>query len=144
MRHMGTPPFIKFLLLIFLLGTHLQHMEVPRLEVKSKLQLPAYATATAMWDLSRVCDLYNSQQCWIFNLLSEARDWTRNPMVPGWIHFCCTMTGTPPIYEFLYTKFLYTTQIFLWTLHSVSLIKLFFAPAKLDFHYLVFSIYFNI
>ena len=27
------------------LGLHLRHMEVPRLEVKSELQLPAYTTA---------------------------------------------------------------------------------------------------
>ena len=31
---------------------HLWHMEVPRLGVKSELQLPAYTTATAMRDLS--------------------------------------------------------------------------------------------
>ena len=29
---------------------------------------------------------------WILNPLSEARD--HNFMVPGWIHFCCTTTGT--------------------------------------------------
>ena len=32
-------------------------MEVPRLGVESELQGPAYTTATAMWDLSQVCDL---------------------------------------------------------------------------------------
>ena len=32
-------------------------MEVPTLEIKLKLQLQAYTTATAMPDLSRVCDL---------------------------------------------------------------------------------------
>ena len=36
------------------LGLHLWHMEVPRLGVQSELQLPAYATATATRDLSRV------------------------------------------------------------------------------------------
>ena len=31
--------------------------------------------ATSMWDPSWVCDLHHSsQQCWILNLLSEARD----------------------------------------------------------------------
>ena len=30
------------------LGPHLQHMEVPRLGVELELQLPGYATATAM------------------------------------------------------------------------------------------------
>ena len=35
-------------------------MKVPRLGVQSELQLPAYATATAMWDLSHVFDLHHS------------------------------------------------------------------------------------
>ena len=39
-----------------------QHMEVPRLGGKSELQLEAYTTATAMPDLSRVCDLHHSSQ----------------------------------------------------------------------------------
>ena len=39
---------VKFVLLFFFfLGLHLCHMEVPRLEVQSELQLPAYVTATA-------------------------------------------------------------------------------------------------
>ena len=36
--------------------------EVPRLGVKSELQMPAYATATAMQDPSRVYDLYHSSR----------------------------------------------------------------------------------
>ena len=33
--------------------------------------------ATAILDLSHICDLCHSlRQCWIFNPLSEARDWT--------------------------------------------------------------------
>ena len=56
-------------------------MEVPRLGVESELQLLAYSTATAMRDLSLVCDLHHSsRQCWILNPLSEARDRTRNLM----------------------------------------------------------------
>ena len=46
-------------------------MEVPRLGVELELQLPAYATATAMGNPRCVCRL---QQCWILNPLSEARD----------------------------------------------------------------------
>ena len=62
---------------LFFLGPHLRHMEVPRLEVKSEMQLQAYSTATAMWNLSHVCKLhYNSQQHWILNPLSEATDLT--------------------------------------------------------------------
>ena len=33
----------------FILGPRPRHMEVPRLGVKSELQLPAYTTATAIW-----------------------------------------------------------------------------------------------
>jgi len=40
------------------LGPNLWHMEVPGLGVESELQLPAYTTATATQDLSRVCDLH--------------------------------------------------------------------------------------
>ena len=57
------------------LGLHLQHMEVPRLGVRSGLQLLAHATATATLDLSYICDLHcSSQQCQILNSLREARD----------------------------------------------------------------------
>ena len=52
---------ISFLLFFFFyLGLHLKHMEVCRLWVKSELQLPAYTTATAMWDPSQVCNLHHS------------------------------------------------------------------------------------
>ena len=71
-------------------------MEVPRLGVESKLQLPAYVTATATQDLSHVCNLQQSSwQHRILNPLSEARDRTHNLMVPSQMWFCCTMMGTP-------------------------------------------------
>ena len=55
-----------------------RHMEVPRLGVESELQLQAYTTAIATWDSSRVCNLHHStQQSWILNPLSEARDQTQ-------------------------------------------------------------------
>ena len=58
-------------------------MEVPRLGIKSKLQLLAYA---AIGDPSHVYDLYHSsQQHWILSPLSKARDQTRNLMVPSQI-----------------------------------------------------------
>ena len=70
-------------------------MEVPRPRVESELQLPAIATATQ--DPSRVCDLHHgSQQCWILDPLSEARDHTGNLMVTGRIRFHCATMGTPP------------------------------------------------
>ena len=72
-------------------------MEVPRLEVKLELQLPAYATATATQDSSHICDLHHSsRQHQIPNPLSEARDWTYNLMVPSRIRFHRVTMGTPP------------------------------------------------
>ena len=60
---------------VVFLGPHLRHMEVPRLGVESELQLPAYTTATATWDLSCMCDLHHSSwPCWVLIPLSEARD----------------------------------------------------------------------
>ena len=58
-----------------LLGLHLKHMEVPRLGVKSELQLLAYTTATGTLDLKCICELCCSLwQCHILNPLSKARD----------------------------------------------------------------------
>ena len=49
-------------------------MEVPRLGVKLELQLLAYTIATAMQNLSHICDLHHSlQQHQILNPLSEAK-----------------------------------------------------------------------
>ena len=60
------------------LGLLPQHMEVSRLGLESQLQLPAYVTAIAMlWDPSCIYDLHhNSQQLWISDPLSKARDQT--------------------------------------------------------------------
>ena len=49
-------------------------MEVPRLGVKSELQLPVYTSAIATPDLSCICDLHHSSQ--ELNPLNEARDQT--------------------------------------------------------------------
>ena len=63
-------------------------MEVTRLEVESELQLPAYTTVTVIPDLSRVCDLHcGSQQRWILNPLSGARDQTGSLMDTSWVRF---------------------------------------------------------
>ena len=84
------------LLHFFFLGPHPGHMEVPRLGVKSELYPLAYAAATAMRDLSRVCDLcHSSRQRRILNPPSEARDPTCNLKIPSRIFFCWAMTGTP-------------------------------------------------
>ena len=57
--------------------------------VESELQLPAYATAMAMPDLSHICDLHHSsRQCRILNPLSEARDRTFILLDTSQIRFC--------------------------------------------------------
>ena len=57
-------------------------MEDPRLGVELELQLLAYTAATAAQDPSYVCDLHHSsQQCWIPNPLSEARDRTASSWI---------------------------------------------------------------
>ena len=89
--------FLFFLSFVFL-GLQLQHTEGPRPGVKSELQLLASATATAMPDPIHACDLpYSSWQCWILNPLNEARDRTRNLMVPSRTCFRRSTMGTPPL-----------------------------------------------
>ena len=79
--------FPLFLFLFVFLGPHLQNMEVPMLGIKSKLQLPAYATASATRDTSHVCNLHHSSwQYWILNPLNEARDQTRVLMDASRVH----------------------------------------------------------
>ena len=64
--------------------------------VESELQIPASTTATAMWDLSHVCNLHHSlQQHQIPDLLSEARDQTRILMDASWIYFNWATRGIP-------------------------------------------------
>ena len=66
--------FLKFFLFF---RANLQHKEIPRLGVKSELQLPAFATATATPDLSCIFDIHHrSQQHPILNPLTEPRDRT--------------------------------------------------------------------
>ena len=76
-------------------------MKVPRLRVKWELQLPAYTTATATQDPSRIRDLHHSsRQHQILNPLSKARDRTCNLMVPSQICFHYAMMGTPKRWNF--------------------------------------------
>ena len=74
----GVVSLFFFFFFFCFLGLPLQHMEVPRLGVQLELQPPAYAIATAMPDLSRICDLYHSsRQHQILKPLREARVGTR-------------------------------------------------------------------
>ena len=69
--------FFFFSFLVFL-EPHSQHMEVPRIGVKSELQLPAYTTARATPDPSLICDLHHSsRQRQILNALDKAWNRTR-------------------------------------------------------------------
>ena len=88
--------FFLFLFLFFCFLGHLWHKVVPKLRVELEPQLPAYATATAMQDLSCICNLHHSsQQHWILNALSEARDWTHILMDTSRGCFYWATTGTP-------------------------------------------------
>ena len=62
--------------IFFFLGPQIQHMEVSRLGVELKQQLPGYTTAIATPNQSR-----SSWQHWILKPLSEARDQTHIFMV---------------------------------------------------------------
>ena len=85
----------NFILFCFL-GLYLRHIEVPRLGVESELQLPVYATATAMPDLSHICKQHcTSEQHQILNLLSEAKDQTCVLMDISEVFYHRATTGTP-------------------------------------------------
>ena len=75
---LSSPFLFSFLSFFGFLGLHLwQRMNIPRLGVELELQPPAYTTATATATPlpSHICNLhYGSQQCWILNPLSEARE----------------------------------------------------------------------
>ena len=72
----GKTDWEDFLFILLFLGPRLWHMEVPWLGTELELQLPTYATATATWDPSRICDLHQSQ---ILNSASKARDINLHP-----------------------------------------------------------------
>ena len=96
MFHMGLKVFV---FCFCFLRPHLQHTAVPRLGVTPEPQLLAYTTAIATGDPSFVCDIHHSsQQSWILNSLSEARDQTCILKDTSWIHFCCATMGTPKRY----------------------------------------------
>ena len=71
-------------------------MEVPRLEVKSELQLPflhhSHSKAKFKLCLQPIPQLRATQ---IFNPLSEARNQTHILMDTSWVHYHWATTGTP-------------------------------------------------
>ena len=78
----------KFFYFVFL-GPHPLHMEVPRLQIESEIQLLAYTTAIAMQDPSHICELHHSSlQHRIPDPLSEARDQTCILMDASGIRYC--------------------------------------------------------
>ena len=64
-------PLLSSFCFLFI-GPHPQHMQVPRLGVKSELQLLAYTRATATQDLSRVCNRHHSP--WQRQILNPPRE----------------------------------------------------------------------
>ena len=66
----------------------MRHTDVPRLGVKSELQLLVYTTAIAMTDLSQLRDLHHSLwQPWNLNALSEARDQICILVDTSWVRY---------------------------------------------------------
>ena len=93
------------------LGPHPWHMEVPRLGVELELLLPAYTTATAMPNLSHICELHHSSRQWqILNPLSKARNWTCDLLNAGQICFHWATMWTP------FPKNSWSTILFDWFL----------------------------
>ena len=75
-------------------------MESPRPGIKLELQQPAYTTATAMPDLSHVCDLCRgSWQCWILHSLSEPRIKPTSSRILVRFLTCWATVGTPIYYK---------------------------------------------
>ena len=86
---MAGTPTVGFIFIFFVFLPFLPwHMEVPRLGVQSELELPAYttATATAMPDPNRICNLcHSSPQYQILNPQTDARDLIHILMGTGWV-----------------------------------------------------------
>ena len=99
----------------FFLRWHLWHMEVPRPGVELELQLPAYATVTAMQDLSHVCNLHHSsRQHQILNPLSEARDRTRILMDTSSVLNPLSHKGNPTICNYIRKEFIHLCAVCLF------------------------------
>ena len=91
----GYNPVTLLLLLFCFFGPYLRHMEVPRLGVDLKLQLPAYTTATAntrsephLWPTSQLTAMPDPQP------LSEARIEPKSSWILAGFIICWATMGT--------------------------------------------------
>ena len=76
-------------------------MEVPRLGVKSELQLPVYATEQHRIRAASAAYATAHGDAGPLNPVSKARDQTCVFMDTIWIHYCGAMRGTPCLF-FIY------------------------------------------
>ena len=114
----------------FLLRPQPQHMEIPRLGLKMELQLLVYATATAMQDLSCICNLHHRPwQHQILNPLRGARDQTHIFMDTSQVHYRWAAVGTPITYNF---KLLFTHSVFCW---------IWPLAVSMDYHYFLWNFF---
>ena len=92
-KYLYTVIWFFFFLYTATLTTH-GSTHIPRLGVESEPQMTAYATA--IQDLSHVCDLYHSsRQCQTLNPLSRARDENHILTVTSQVHYVWATTGGP-------------------------------------------------
>ena len=95
--------YIYIYYFFFFLGPHPWHMEVPRLGFN--------------WSCS--CKpTPQPQQRGILNPLSEARDETRNLLVPSRVRFRCATTGTPLIFKRSHFQHLCLSLALAWMLSN--------------------------
>ena len=120
--------FLSFSLSFWFLGPFSWHMHVPRLGVKSELQLPAYATAVQ--DPSHVCNLHNSSQQ--SRIAWSPTHWARpgsNPHPHGyWLDLfplCHRRNSLVFLFELTFFSFLKTILIFLIYITPCDLVKYF-------------------
>ena len=91
--------YIFFFFFLVFLARHPQHTEVPRLGVKSELQLPAYITATARPDPSHIAAYTTAHgNTQILSPLSKTRDRTASSWILVGFFTAGATTQTPFLY----------------------------------------------
>ena len=127
------------------LGLHVWHMEAPRVGAELELQLLAYTTAMAMPGLSLVCSLHhNSQQCWILNPRSEARDQSSILMDTSQNSFCWATTGTPCRVHFYFKNHSYFLKSWFFNFTQNDMLRILGSWKKLKTYFSLVSLYSNI